>query len=110
MSTTAKIFEFPKQTTALNTILWSGLVAGLLDATAGVVVYYIFLGLNPLQVLQYIASGIFGPSAINGGVGMIVAGLLLHFLIAYVVAAIFFYASTLLPILVLLIKNSLFFE
>jgi uncharacterized membrane protein YagU involved in acid resistance len=30
---------------------------------------------------------------------MIVAGLLLHFLIAYVVATIFFYASTLLPIL-----------
>lgn len=42
MSTIAQVFEFSKQTTTLNTILWSGLVAGLLDSTAGVVVYYIF--------------------------------------------------------------------
>jgi uncharacterized membrane protein YagU involved in acid resistance len=77
---------------AFSTVLWSGLVAGVLDALAGVVVYYIWFGFNPFQVLQFIASGIFGPTAINGGVALIIAGLLLHFLIAYVVAIIYFLA------------------
>ena len=62
---------------------WATLIAGLLDATAGVIIYWIFKGLNPLQVLQYIASGIFGPSVINGSFIYVVAGLVLHFIIAF---------------------------
>ena len=92
MSTNFKSLELPKQKTVLGTILWSGLVAGVLDSLAGVIVFYIWFGLNPLQVLQFIASGIYGPSAINGGVYYIIAGLLLHFVIAYAVAIIYFYA------------------
>lgn len=82
----------PKSSNAIKTILWSGLIAGSLDAIAGVIVYYIYFGFNPFQVLQFIASGIYGPTAIDGGAGMVVAGLWLHFLIAYVVAIIYFYA------------------
>ncbi|MGI9544696.1 MAG: hypothetical protein ACR2MX_15650 [Cyclobacteriaceae bacterium] len=82
----------PKSSNAAKTILWSGFVAGNLDAFAGVIVYYVYFGFNPLQVLQFIASGIYGPAAINGGVAMVIAGLLLHFLIAYVAAGIYFYA------------------
>jgi uncharacterized membrane protein YagU involved in acid resistance len=85
-------FDFTKSTSPLKTILWSGLVAGILDSMAGVVVYYIYFGLNPLQVLQFIAAGVYGPEAINGGVGMIFAGIFFHFLIAYVVAIIYFIA------------------
>ena len=51
---------------ALNAILWGGLIAGVLDATDGVVAYG-FRGLNPIQVLQYIASGVLGPSSFKGG-------------------------------------------
>ena len=75
-------FEFIKSASPMKTIFWSGLVAGILDAIAGVIVYYIFFGLNPLQVLQFIAAGVYGPGAINGGVGMILAGTFYHFLIA----------------------------
>jgi len=75
----------------MKTILWSGLIAGILDAIAGVIVYYIFFGFNPLQVLQFIASGIHGPEAINGGILMILAGTFYHFLIAYVVAIVYFF-------------------
>lgn len=95
-------FDFTKSSSPIKTILWSGLIAGILDSIAGVIVYYIYFDLNPLQVLQFIASGIYGPEAINGGIGMIVIGTLLHFLIAYVVAIIYFMAF---PKIALLEKN-----
>lgn len=85
------LFNFTKSTSATKTLLWSGFIAGNLDAVAGIIVYFIYFGLNPLQVLQFIASGIYGPTAINGGAFMVLAGLFLHFLIAYVVAIIYFY-------------------
>jgi ABC-type transport system involved in multi-copper enzyme maturation permease subunit len=65
------------------TITTATIISGALDAMAGVVVYWIYKGLNPLQVLQYIASGIFGPSVINGSFLYVVIGLLLHFVIAF---------------------------
>ena len=92
MSNSMLTFDFTQSSSSIKTILWSGLIAGILDAIAGVIVYFIFFNLNPLQVLQFIASGIHGPEAINGGFLMIIAGMLYHFLIAYVVAIIYFYA------------------
>ncbi|MEI6409951.1 MAG: DUF1440 domain-containing protein [Bacteroidota bacterium] len=99
MSTSFKMLDFPKQKTALNTILISGLAAGVLDAFAGVIVYFIWFGFNPLQVLQYIATGIYGAAAMTGGFPMVLAGLVLHFLIAYVVATIYFFAYPQISIL-----------
>ena len=81
-----------KQKSELMTILKSGFVAGNLDAIAGVIVYYIWFGFNPIQVLQFIASGVHSPTAIGGGAMMVVAGLIYHFIIAYVCAIIYFYA------------------
>ncbi|SHI60767.1 hypothetical protein [Aquimarina spongiae] len=89
---TSGTFGDTQSSNPTKTILWSGLVAGILDAIAGVIVYYIYFGLNPLQVLQFIAAGVYGPEAIDGGVGMVIAGMLFHFLIAYVVAVIYFIA------------------
>ena len=90
MSNTTSLFGFTRTSSPFKAFLWSGLVAGILDSIAGVIVYYIYFGLNPLQVLQFIASGIYGPSAINGGTGMILIGTFFHFLIAYVCAGIYF--------------------
>lgn len=78
--------------TSVSTILRSGIIAGTLDAIAGVIVYYIWFGFNAFQVLQYIASGVHGPTAINGSIGMILAGIGYHYFIAFVVAAIYFFA------------------
>ncbi len=97
-------FDFTKSSSPIKTILWSGLIAGILDSIAGVIVYYIYFDLNPLQVLQFIASGVYGPEAIDGGIGMIIIGTLLHFLIAYVVAIIYF---ILFPKITLLEKNKI---
>ncbi len=92
-------FDFTKSSSPIKTILWSGLIAGILDAIAGVIVYYIYFDLNPLQVLQFIAAGVYGPEAINGGIEMILAGTFFHFLIAYVVAIIYFIAYPRIAIL-----------
>jgi hypothetical protein len=83
---------------ATNAILWSGLIAGALDATDGVVAYG-FQGRNPVQVLQYIASGVLGPSSFQGGLASAGLGTLLHFVIAFVAAAVYVLASRLTPAL-----------
>ena len=63
MSTKFKTLDLPKKPIALNTILLSGLAVGILDAAAGVIVYYIWFGFNPFQVLQFIAAGVYGQAA-----------------------------------------------
>jgi len=73
-------------------ILSGGLVAGVFDAIDGVVAFGL-KGLNPIQVLQYIASGLLGPSAFNGGLATAALGTVLHFVIAFVVAAVYVVAS-----------------
>jgi hypothetical protein len=73
-------------------ILWGGLVAGVLDATDGVVAFGL-QGLNPIQVLQYIASGLLGKAAFSGGLAAAGLGTVLHFLIAFTVAAVYVFAS-----------------
>ena len=79
-------------------ILWGGLVAGVLDAVDGVIAFGT-QGLNPIQVLQYIASGALGKSAFRGGMAAAALGAVFHFLIAWVAAAGFVFASRRIPAL-----------
>jgi hypothetical protein len=79
-------------------ILWGGLVAGTLDAIDGVIAFGT-QGLSPIQVLQYIASGALGQSAFRGGIGTAALGAFFHFLIAWVVAAVFVFASQRIQVL-----------
>jgi len=48
---------------------------------------------QPLAILQSIASGLLGPAAYKGGVRTAVLGLLLHFFIACTASAIFYVAA-----------------
>src|SRR6266581_8374721 len=84
--------------TLSKAILWGGLVSGVLDAADGVVAFGA-KGLNPIQVLQYIASGLLGPSSFNGGLGTAALGTVFHFFIAFVAATVFVLAARRLPIL-----------
>ena len=87
---------------AFNTIILGGLAAGVLDAIDAVIAYGI-LGMNPVQVLQYVASGILGSSAYAGftvtGIANAGLGAGLHFFIAFVVATIYYAGALKLPIL-----------
>ncbi len=97
MSATAKPLS-ASTLTVPKAILWGGLVSGVLDAVDGVVAFGL-KGLNPIQVLQYIASGLLGPSSFQGGVGTAALGTVLHFFIAFVAAAVYVLASRRIVIL-----------
>jgi hypothetical protein len=84
--------------TNVQAIFWGGLVAGILDAVDGVIAFGT-QGLNPIQVLQYIGSGVLGPSAFQGGLATAALGAAFHFNIAWVAAAVFVLATRQLPIL-----------
>lgn len=77
---------------ALSAILIGGAIAGLLDITYAVG-FSALRGVPPIRILQSVASGLLGAPAFAGGVPTAVLGLLLHFLIALLWAAIFYLAS-----------------
>ena len=84
--------------TNAQAIFWGGLVAGILDAVDGVIAFGT-QGLNPIQVLQYIASGALGQSAFQGGLATAAVGAAFHFTIAWVAAGVFVLATRRLQIL-----------
>jgi hypothetical protein len=81
-----------------SAILYATLLAGALDATDGVVFFGLH-GLNPIQVLQYIASGLLGAQSFRGGLATAGVGALVHFAITFVVAGIYLFASRRIPAL-----------
>ena len=94
----ATVFPPKQALTNVQAIFWGGLIAGVLDAIDGVIAYGT-QGLNPVQVLQYIASGALGKSAFQGGLNTAALGAVFHFIIAWVAAAVFVSASQRLEIL-----------
>ena len=83
---------------AIDTILYGGLVAGLLEVLQGVAVYAL-QGRDPMELLQYIASGAMGSEAFSGGYETAALGTAFNFLIAFVTAAVYYEASRFLPAL-----------
>jgi hypothetical protein len=78
----------------LRAILIGGAVVGVLDATDGVVWAGITAGQNPIQVLQWIATGLLGPKALQGGLAAAGLGAIIHFVISYGFTAAFVLAFT----------------
>lgn len=80
--------------TGRRNILSAALVAGTLDILAAILLYAVIMGkTTPAKILMSIASGIFGKAAFSGGTAMVIAGLLLHFLIAFIFAAFYYLIS-----------------
>jgi hypothetical protein len=76
----------------LPAILVGGAICGVLDITAAFVVYGLF-GLKPIPLLQGIAAGLLGPRSFTGGLSTAALGLLCHFVIAFLAAAVYYAAS-----------------
>jgi hypothetical protein len=73
-------------------ILKAGLIAGTMDILAACILVYIRTGHTHLTgILKFIASGVFGKAALDGGGSMIFAGLLFHYLIAVIFTVFFFW-------------------
>jgi uncharacterized membrane protein YagU involved in acid resistance len=73
-------------------VFWAGLLCGVLDITAAFVTWGV-KGVMPVRILQGIASGLLGPKSFQGGLWTAALGGALHFLIAFVAAAVFYTAS-----------------
>ena len=61
-----------------------------MDVTGATIHYLAVGGSNPVRILNYVASGVFGQEALDGGAGMAVMGMLFHLFNAYCFA-LFFY-------------------
>jgi uncharacterized membrane protein YagU involved in acid resistance len=90
MSIKNQTIESSRSAASFKTIFWSGLVAGILDGIAAIIVLHIWFKLTPGQVMQWIASGIYGASAFAGGSATVLAGIFFHFIVAYVLAVFYF--------------------
>lgn len=83
-------------------IIQAGLLAGTLDILAAFTHFYIKTGKNPLLILRFIASAVFGKAAFEEGNSMLAIGLLLHYIIAFCWTILFF---LLYPQIIALVKN-----
>ncbi len=81
-----------------SAILTGGAIAGALDITYAIG-FSALRGVAPVRILQSVSSGLLGASAFEGGTATAALGLLLHFCIAFLWAAIFYLASKAIPIL-----------
>jgi hypothetical protein len=84
----------------VRAILIGGSLAAVLDGLDAIVAYRIVLGLDPVQIYQFVASGMLGPGAYAGGAGTALIGVAVHCLVAFGAAAAFTLASVRLPWLV----------
>jgi hypothetical protein len=75
----------------LNQIIKAWLLVGTLDILAAFILVVVKSGKNPLIVLSFIASAIFGKDAYTGGVLMQVIGLVCHYFIALCFTVLFFF-------------------
>jgi hypothetical protein len=76
-----------------NPIVIAGVVVGIVDIVAAFAVRYSFGAVSPVRVLQGIASGVMGPAAFRGGPATAALGMLLHFVIAFAVAGVYYAVS-----------------
>lgn len=79
-------------------IVMATLVAGTLDILSACV-YTLIAGRAPINMLKGLASAVLGDGAVKGGIGVALAGLLLHFAIMAVMVAFFVIAANRLPVL-----------
>jgi len=85
---------------ALRTIVTAGLVAGALDIAYAFIIWGL-RGVTPLRIGRSIATGLVGVEAARaGGIGLGLFGLLLHFIMATIIAAIYYGAARNIRLLV----------
>ena len=77
---------------AIQIILWATAVVVVLDGIAGVVYFYTLLNLGPAQFMQWITSAIDGTSAFGAGSSAIIEGFIIHVIVTFIMAAVYYFA------------------
>jgi len=77
---------------ALRVIFITGLIVGAMDITSAIIIT-LWRGGTVTRLMQFIASGLLGKAAFQGGFPIAAFGLLLHFIIAFALVGIFYFGS-----------------
>jgi len=77
----------------------TALIVGVLDISYAIVFSYLRSGTSPSRLLQSVASGALGRDAFSGGAATAALGPGFHFLIAFIITAIFFGVAVRVPAL-----------
>ncbi|MEO6286250.1 MAG: DUF1440 domain-containing protein [Dyadobacter sp.] len=75
-----------------KSVLSATFVAGTLDIVAAILLYAVIMEkTTPSRIIMSIASAVFGKEAYSGGFPMILTGLALHFLIAFIFSLFYYF-------------------
>lgn len=85
-----------KHQSVLIAVFFGGTVAGSLDILFAIS-FAAYNGIDPLRLLQIVASGALGTTAFSGGIGTAVLGLACHFGMSYLWAILFLCAAWWVP-------------
>jgi hypothetical protein len=96
LSNGASAFGRPR---ALDTILYGGLTVGILDFLDANI-FFGLRGMKPTGIWQFVASGLLGRAAFTGGTKTVLLGVALHFVVAFILATIYYLASLAIPALI----------
>lgn len=88
----------PTQVSAVRAIVFGGLAVAVLDAADALIAFGL-LGSSPIQIYQYVASGLLGAAAFKGGVSTALLGVALHCFIAFALTTFFYVLARNLPII-----------
>ena len=84
----------------LGSIVLGGLIIGTVHLIIQEWLVFSLLDKNPfITVLQYLASGALGNAAFAGGLATALLGVLFHYLVSFVVAAVFILSADRIPLL-----------
>ena len=83
---------------AVRGIAITGLIVGTMDITSAIIIT-LLRGGTVMRLMQFIASGLLGKQAFQGGLPIAALGLALHFLIAFGLVTVFYFASSRLAFL-----------
>jgi hypothetical protein len=84
---------------AFEAILYGGLIVGVLDGLDALT-FFGLRGVKPANIFQYIASALMGRAAYRGGLSTVALGVLLHFVVAFILATIYYGLSLRFPVLI----------
>jgi hypothetical protein len=76
---------------ALRAIALTGLIIGAMDITSAIIIT-LLRGGTIMRLMQFIASGLLGREAFQGGLPIAFLGLALHFVIAFGLVTVFYFA------------------
>ena len=96
MATVSSVHDSSSSSSRVTTrqaILTGWLLCGVLDITAACLQAWIQVGRAPADVLKGVASALWGRAALDGGAGMVMAGLVMHFTVALTATLVFYALS-----------------